>query len=114
VIGEGSELLLLTPYAPLIGSIVLPFLGGVPDGMMVLFSGLGKPTEEAQESLKVGIGALAGSTILALTLAFGVMIIAGRVDLDENGDAIYSKKPKITKGFFETGISVEPYINNNG
>lgn len=37
--------------------------------MMVLFSGLGKTTEVAQESLKVGIGALAGSTILALSLA---------------------------------------------
>jgi len=62
-------LLLLTPYAPLIGSIVLPFLGAVPDGMMVLFSGLGKPTAVAQVSLKVGMGALAGSTILALTMA---------------------------------------------
>jgi len=69
VIGDGSELLLLTRYAPIIGSIVLPFLGGVPDAMMVLFSGLGKPTAEAQDSLKVGIGALAGSTILALSLA---------------------------------------------
>lgn len=55
---------------------------------MVLFSGLGKSTEEAQETLKIGIGALAGSTILALTLAFGTMIIAGRVDLDEEGNAI--------------------------
>jgi len=87
---------------------VLPFLGGVPDGMMVLFSGLGKPTEEAQETLKIGIGALAGSTILALTLAFGTMIIAGRVDLDDEGNAIYNKKQKITKPFLETGISVEP------
>jgi hypothetical protein len=82
--------------------------------MMVLFSGLGKPTLEAQESLKVGIGALAGSSILALSLAFGSMIIAGRVDLDDNGDAIYNKRPKLTKGFFETGVSVEPYINFNG
>lgn len=87
---------------------MLPFLGGVPDGMMVLFSGLGKETAEAQDCLKVGIGALAGSTILALTLAFGVMVIAGRVDLDEEGNAVYNKKPKVTKGFFETGISVEP------
>jgi len=55
--------------------------------MMVLFSGLGKPTADAQESLKVGIGALAGSSILACSLAFGVMIIAGRVDLNENGVA---------------------------
>lgn len=72
----------------MIGAIILPFLGAVPDGMMVLFSGLGKPTDEAQEALKVGIGALAGSSILALSLAFGVMIIAGRVDLDSSGNAV--------------------------
>jgi len=59
----------------------------VPDAMMVLFSGIGKPTNEAQDSLKVGIGALAGSTILALTVAYGFMILKGRVNLDKNGTA---------------------------
>jgi len=49
---------------------VLPFLGGVPDGMMVLFSGIGQSDPAlVQDSLKVGMGALSGSTILALTLA---------------------------------------------
>lgn len=86
-IGDGSELLLLTPYAPIIGSIVLPFLGGVPDGMMVLFSGLGQAPDQVQSALKVGMGALSGSTILALSLAYGIMVVMGRVDMDENGVA---------------------------
>jgi hypothetical protein len=38
-------------------------MGAVPDGAMVLFSGLG-PVEEAQIQLNVGIGTLAGSTIM--------------------------------------------------
>jgi hypothetical protein len=42
LISDGSELLLLIPsLAGLIGSVVLPVLGAVPDGCMVLFSGLG-------------------------------------------------------------------------
>lgn len=82
-------------------------MGGVPDGMMVLFSGLSGTTKEKQDSLKVGIGALSGSSILALSLAFGCMIIAGRVDLDENGDANYSAKKKNNNSFFNQGISVE-------
>lgn len=41
-ISDGSELLLLVPaWAGLIGSVVLPVLGAVPDGCIVLFSGLG-------------------------------------------------------------------------
>lgn len=42
MISDGSELLLLVPaWAGLVGSVVLPVLGAVPDGCMVLFSGLG-------------------------------------------------------------------------
>ena len=42
LISDGSELLLLVPaWAGLIGSIVLPVLGAVPDGCMVFFSGMG-------------------------------------------------------------------------
>lgn len=42
LISDGSELLLLVPsMAGVIGSVVLPVLGAVPDGCMVLFSGLG-------------------------------------------------------------------------
>lgn len=40
MISDGSELLLLIPsMSGLIGSTVLPILGAVPDGLIVLFSG---------------------------------------------------------------------------
>ena len=65
LISDGSELLLLVPsLSGLVGSIVLPVLGAVPDGAIVLFSGLGP---DAQDQLSVGVGALAGSTIMLLT-----------------------------------------------
>jgi hypothetical protein len=42
MISDGSELLLLVPNLKgLVGSVVLPVLGAVPDGCIVLFSGFG-------------------------------------------------------------------------
>lgn len=58
LIADGSELLLLIPsIAPIVGSVVLPVLGCVPDSAIILFSGLGDK-EKAQEQLQVGVGAL--------------------------------------------------------
>lgn len=66
MISDGSELLLLVPsLAGVVGSVVLPVLGAVPDGAIVLFSGMG---DDAQSELSVGVGALAGSTIMLLTI----------------------------------------------
>merc|ERR1719414_1041896 len=76
LIADGSELLLLVPsVAGIVGSIVLPILGAVPDGMMVLVSGIGP---NAQETLSTGIGALAGSTVMLLTLPWIIAVTAGR------------------------------------
>lgn len=79
LISDGSELLLLVPsLAGIVGSIVLPVLGAVPDGCIVLFSGIG---EDAQENLSVGIGSLAGSTIMLLTVPWFLSIVGGRVNV---------------------------------
>ena len=77
LIGDGAELLLLVPSMEgIVGTLVLPILGAVPDGAMVFFSGIG-PT--AQTQLSVGMGALAGSTIMLLTVPWFLSILAGRV-----------------------------------
>jgi Ca2+/Na+ antiporter len=96
MISEGSELLLLVPsMAGLVGGVVLPLLGAVPDGAIILFSGLGE-LEAAQETLSVGVGALAGSTIMLLTVPFALSVYGGRVDLI--GDRLnYLGKPKLTE-----------------
>jgi hypothetical protein len=68
LISNGSELLLLVPsIAGVIGTIVLPVLAAVPDGMMILFSGLGSKATFAHE-VQVGVGTLAGSTVMLLTI----------------------------------------------
>jgi len=119
LIGEGSELLLLVPsLAGLVGGVVLPLLGAVPDGAIILFSGLGS-IEVAQESLSVGIGALAGSTIMLLTVPWAFSIFAGRVDIIK-GVPTYRKSPKLTpnKSISETlshtGVAVSDEIRHGG
>jgi Ca2+/Na+ antiporter len=107
LIGEGSELLELTKYGPLVGPTILPVLGAVPDGAIVLFSGIGS---DAQSQLETGVGALAGSTVMLLTVPWILCVIGGRVNLDENGVGTYKSKPKLNPpdnmDIFTTGISL--------
>ncbi|KAE8979944.1 hypothetical protein PF005_g23868 [Phytophthora fragariae] len=63
------------PWPASVGIIVLPVLGAVPDGSIVLFSGMGP---DAQQQVPVCVGALAVSIIMLRS------IFAGRVNLDEN------------------------------
>ena len=42
----------------------------------------------------VGIGALAGSTIMLLTIPWFLSVLAGRVDLDASGAPNYRKVPR--------------------
>mmetsp|Transcript_52525 Transcript_52525/g.79714 ORF Transcript_52525/g.79714 Transcript_52525/m.79714 type:complete len:555 (+) Transcript_52525:129-1793(+) len=119
LIGEGSELLLLVPsMAGLVGGVVLPLLGAVPDGAIILFSGLGS-LEEAQETLSVGVGALAGSTIMLLTVPWAVAVYSGRVDV-ENGKARYLQVPKLAPktGIMEeltkTGVTISNEVQHGG
>ncbi len=113
LISEGSDLLLLVPsLAGLVGGVVLPFLGAVPDGTIMLFSGLGD-IEKAQETLSVGVGALAGSTIMLLTVPWALSVYQGRVDFDDDNDMQPDyKQPKLTKSTFsDTGVALSNEVN---
>lgn len=119
MIGEGSELLLLVPsMAGLVGGVVLPLLGAVPDGAIILFSGLGA-LEDAQETLSVGVGALAGSTIMLLTVPWALSVYGGRVDI-RNGKPAYTKKPKLSnysdiQSMLEgTGVAITNEVSHAG
>ena len=115
LISEGSDLLLLVPsLAGLVGSVVLPLLGAVPDGAIMLFSGLGE-VEEAQETLAVGVGALAGSTIMLLTVPWALSVYYGRVDFSgPDLEPNYKGNPKVTEGISgkATGVDLSPEINH--
>mmetsp|Transcript_59725 Transcript_59725/g.129381 ORF Transcript_59725/g.129381 Transcript_59725/m.129381 type:complete len:611 (-) Transcript_59725:114-1946(-) len=121
LISDGSELLLLVPrYASIVGSVVLPILGAVPDGMMVFFSGAGP---DPQEQVSVGVGALAGSTVMLLSLPWFGAIWAGRVNIGKGGKPQYKRpqyasndweklSPPGNMSLFGTGVALNPELKD--
>ena len=103
LIGDGSELLLEVMDPGLIGGLLLPILGALPDAAMIVVSGTGGTAAEAQEDVAVGIGTLAGSTVMLLSIAWGGSLVLGRCDI-ENDRAV---NKKLTKGWHptETGVT---------
>ena len=78
--------------------------------MIVLFSAIGP---QAQEQLDIGIGALAGSTIMLLTIPWFLSVLGGRVNVVA-GKAVY-KAPKLeppeSMSFTKTGVALAPSVN---
>ncbi|KAI5054922.1 hypothetical protein GOP47_0030067 [Adiantum capillus-veneris] len=106
-ISEGSELLLEVMNPGLIGGLVLPVLGALPDAALICASGVGGTVEEAQQEVLVGVGVLAGSTTLILSVVWAGSLVAGRCDLSGPGHT--AKDLTLTHGFdlFRTGITTD-------
>eukprot|EP00708_Paratrimastix_pyriformis_P002565 GAFH01001314.1.p1 GENE.GAFH01001314.1~~GAFH01001314.1.p1 ORF type:complete len:500 (+),score=179.78 GAFH01001314.1:31-1530(+) len=106
-IADGAERLIDVLPGPLVGGLILPVLGAVPDAAMIVVSTMGGSAEEIKEQVTVGVGTLAGSTIMLLTLPlFGTMWLA-RCDLDHKGEAIDKQCSKFTcKSMTKTGVTV--------
>lgn len=88
-------------YGPgIVGGLVIPILGAIPDCAVILISGMGEgTTEEVQNQLSVGVGTLVGSTVMLLTIPWGIGVFLGRRDYDEVTDAAAhtpERKPKHT------------------
>jgi len=100
-IGDGSEMLLLLYGPGIIGGLVIPILGAIPDCAVILISGLGSGTkEEIQNQLSVGVGTLVGSTVMLLTLPWAASVYLGRRDYDPVTNAAgvtANNRPKYTK-----------------
>jgi len=96
-IADGGELLLLVPsLSGIVGGIILPILGAVPDGAMILFSGLG---DDAAKEVAVGVGALSGSTVMLLTIpVFCALLGGGKTD------------PEHPNSFLKKFVSPLPYV----
>ncbi|KAL6629413.1 hypothetical protein ACP70R_029178 [Stipagrostis hirtigluma subsp. patula] len=105
-LSAGSELLLEILGPGIVGGLFLPILGALPDAMLILVSGLSGTKEVAQSQVLIGMGLLAGSTVMLLTLLWGSCVVVGKCDLSENSTAIDSRD---TKGFslFGSGVSTD-------
>ena len=115
---EGSELLILVPaVSGIVGSVIIPLLGTIPEVVLIVFSGLG---EDGSEVVSIGVGALAGSTVLMMTVGFFLVIFAGRVSVGSNGSLHYNKerdgtddgklKRKDSRSLFRAAIALDPQM----
>eukprot|EP00803_Ostreobium_quekettii_P010909 evm.model.scf_1988.1 EVM.evm.TU.scf_1988.1 scf_1988:1312-9743(+) len=88
--------------------MLLPILGALPDCLIIVASGMG-PRAEAKGQVKVGLGTLAGSTVMLLTIAWGGSVLLGRCDLEKRRDQLVAKDKKLTKprDVVETGVTVD-------
>jgi Ca2+/Na+ antiporter len=105
-LSSGSELLLEILGPGIVGGLFLPILGALPDALLILVSGLSGSKETAQSQVLIGMGLLAGSTVMLLTLLWGTCIIVGKSDLSEDSTSIDSQD---TKGFnlTKSGVSTD-------
>ncbi|KAI4366060.1 hypothetical protein MLD38_021983 [Melastoma candidum] len=101
-LSSGSELLLEILGPGIIGGLFLPMLGALPDALLILVSGLSGTTTTAQSQVSVGMGLLAGSTVMLITVIWGTCVIVGKCDM--NGADTLDKKD--TRGFSLTGSGV--------
>ncbi|CAA3009484.1 sodium calcium exchanger family [Olea europaea subsp. europaea] len=101
-LSTGSEILLEILGPGIVGGLFLPILGALPDAMLILVSGISGSKETAQSQVSVGMGLLAGSTVMLLTVIWGTCIVVGKCDM-ENSVAIDSQD---TRGFSLTGSGV--------
>ncbi|KAI5058481.1 hypothetical protein GOP47_0026651 [Adiantum capillus-veneris] len=109
MLSDGSELLLTVLDPGLIGGLLLPILGALPDSILIMVSGLGGSTSEAQQQVLVGIGLLAGSIVMLLTLLWGTCLIIGRCDLkvDESTGRLKAVDKQLSKRFGLTDMGIE-------
>ncbi|KAJ6253014.1 sodium/calcium exchanger ncl [Anaeramoeba flamelloides] len=106
-ISDGSELLIEITPPGIIGGIILPLLGTLPDSCIIIASCVFGTKEEIQHKLAVAVGTLAGSDVLLLTIPLATGIYLGRCDI-ENGKAVEQKYTKFS--WKNTGVTVFPQI----
>ncbi|GIQ88684.1 hypothetical protein KIPB_010992, partial [Kipferlia bialata] len=92
-----------------IGGFVLPILGALPDAAIVIASVSG-PIETVVESVQVGVGTLAGSTVLLLTLTVAASMVYGRCDLGADGEARDLRRVKEGLDWTGQGVTVDKDI----
>ncbi|KAF2287348.1 hypothetical protein GH714_039699 [Hevea brasiliensis] len=107
-LSNGSELLLEILGPGIVGGLFLPVLGALPDAMLILVSGLSGSTATAQSQVSVGMGLLAGSTVMLLTIIWGSCVVVGKCDLRETDSVAINGKD--TNGFSLTGTGVSTDI----
>ncbi|KAK6124223.1 hypothetical protein DH2020_042059 [Rehmannia glutinosa] len=79
----GSDLFFQITGPGLFGASLFQFLGTIPQIVLVLVSSLSGSLEAAQQRATLGMGLVAGTTVMLLTLIWGTSVVLGSYDLSE-------------------------------
>ncbi|KAK6149980.1 hypothetical protein DH2020_017505 [Rehmannia glutinosa] len=79
----GSDLFFQITGPGLFGASLFQFLGTIPQIVLVLVSALSGSLEAAQQRATLGMGLVAGTTVMLLTLIWGTSVVLGSYDLSE-------------------------------
>ncbi|CAN1859470.1 Sodium/calcium exchanger NCL [Linum perenne] len=82
----GSEILLHMLGPGIVGGLFLPVLGSLPDAAIILASGVSGSKEAAQRQISVGMGMMAGSNVMMLTVLWGSCLVIGKLDIGISTD----------------------------
>ncbi|XP_073156126.1 sodium/calcium exchanger NCL2-like [Henckelia pumila] len=93
-VGSGGERVFKILGPGVFGASVFQIIGSLPEALILLASGLSSSQEQTEEFVLTGVGLLAGSTILLLTLIWGTCITLSRQSFQEHleshaGDSKY-------------------------
>ncbi|GMY37677.1 sodium/calcium exchanger NCL2-like isoform X2 [Fagus crenata] len=95
-VSSGSDLFFQMFGTGIFGASIFHILGTIPQVALVLGS-----TETIEALAKMGMGLLAGSTIMLLSLIWGSVVAFGSYDLSQTSDSsdVENKKPFSLTGF---------------
>ncbi|KAL8505761.1 hypothetical protein ACS0TY_016832 [Phlomoides rotata] len=85
-VASGGERIFKILGPGVFGASAFQVIGSLPEALILLASGLLSNEETAQECVVTGVGLLAGSTILLLTLIWGTCVILGSQDFPNRFD----------------------------
>ncbi|GMY37605.1 sodium/calcium exchanger NCL2-like [Fagus crenata] len=100
-VSSGSDLFFQMFGTGIFGASIFHILGTIPQVALVLVSGVTGSTETVEELATMGMGLLAGSTIMLLSLIWGSVVAFGSYDLSQTSDSsdVENKKPFSLTGF---------------
>ncbi|KAK4491640.1 hypothetical protein RD792_002402 [Penstemon davidsonii] len=95
-VGIGSNLFFEIIGPGVFGASLFQFLGTIPQIVLVLVSSLSGSTEAAQQRATLGMGLVAGTTVMLLTLIWGTSVVLGSYDLSVTNIIDNTGNPKTT------------------
>ncbi|KAL3615116.1 hypothetical protein CASFOL_040777 [Castilleja foliolosa] len=98
-VANGSNLFFQIIGPGVFGASLFQFLGTVPQIVMVLVSSLSGSTAAAQQRATLGMGLVAGTTVMLLTLIWGSSLILGSYDLSQSITAADISPTTVKSGY---------------